>query len=346
MRSLQEAMKKLQKENKLNEANFISIEDRILTKVKETLIENGLDIDIMKDTCSILGISEQLRTIIHNILKENEFSVNEYVYGEDFDFTLNNSLELTIDMLEDIDEVEESLNNESKLLEEDNSSNIVWEDIEEYTQEQIEQIREVINNLDLKVEKAIEVSSNVYEVIVKDNSSDMVFRLSYHKNGDEYEGDWSQYIFNKDNLEDITRRAIQTSYNKNTNDTIAFEEFDSIAYQYLLDNQLITENKEDKIKLPSEENPEETKNFINQYLDNKYNKETKVGIEESVEKLNYDGFRTRIFSIGNESIKKLIIDNDVSTPYDLWLIYNGEYGDKVFNDTVGLLENNLIKEEK
>lgn len=43
----------------------------------------------------------------------------------------------------------------------------------------------------------------------------------------------------------------------------------------------LREAENDEILLPSQENPEETKKFINGYLDYMYNKKTKVGLEES-----------------------------------------------------------------
>lgn len=92
--------------NRINE-EISTPDEYILNEVKKALSERGIDIDLMHETCSELGLANQMRTVIHNILSGIDFFVNEYIYGEDFDFTLSDKLELSIDMLENLDEDKE-----------------------------------------------------------------------------------------------------------------------------------------------------------------------------------------------------------------------------------------------
>lgn len=92
--------------NRINE-EISTPDEYILNEVKKALFERGIDIDLMHETCSEFGIAKQMREIIHNILSGMEFFVNEYVYGEDFDFTLDDKLNFSINMLEDLDEDKE-----------------------------------------------------------------------------------------------------------------------------------------------------------------------------------------------------------------------------------------------
>ena len=57
------------------------------------------------------------------------------------------------------------------------------------------------------------------------------------------------------------------------------ETLDDVYDLYLQENKL----QEDNLKLPSEEHPEETKKFINDYQDKKYYQLTKIGLEENKE---------------------------------------------------------------
>lgn len=92
--------------NRINE-EISTPDEYILNEVKKALFERGIDIDLMHETCSEFSIAKQMREIIHNILSGMEFFVNEYVYGEDFDFTLDDKLNFSINMLEDLDEDKE-----------------------------------------------------------------------------------------------------------------------------------------------------------------------------------------------------------------------------------------------
>ena len=91
-------------ENLTEDVGTMNPDEYVLKETKKALLDRGLDIDLLHETCSEFDLTNQLRTIIHNILYGINFNVNEYVYGEDFDFSLDNKLNLTIDMIEDLDE--------------------------------------------------------------------------------------------------------------------------------------------------------------------------------------------------------------------------------------------------
>lgn len=92
--------------NRINE-EISTPDEYILNEVKKALVERGIDIDLMHETCSELNLTSLMRKIIHYVLSGINFSINEYVYGEDFDVTLDNKLNLSIDMFEDLDEDKE-----------------------------------------------------------------------------------------------------------------------------------------------------------------------------------------------------------------------------------------------
>ena len=91
-------------ENLTEDVGTMTPDEYVLKETKKALLDRGLDIDLLHETCSEFDLTNQLRTIIHNILYGINFNVNEYIYGEDFDFSLDNKLNLTIDMIEDLDE--------------------------------------------------------------------------------------------------------------------------------------------------------------------------------------------------------------------------------------------------
>lgn len=94
-------------ENLTEDVGTMTPDEYILRETKKALLDRGLDIDLLHETCSEFGLAEYLRTTIHYILNGINFNVNEYVYGEDFDVTLDNKLNLSIDMFEDLDEDKE-----------------------------------------------------------------------------------------------------------------------------------------------------------------------------------------------------------------------------------------------
>lgn len=111
---------------------------------------------------------------------------------------------------------------------ENNSANIVWENIDKYSQDEIDEIRNILENLDVEV-----VDMSGHSVAVKIKSNGMIFWLDYTQTGDDIVGDWNQYIFSTMNSEDRIREAIQTAYYKDTGDTIAFDVMESAGLEYL-----------------------------------------------------------------------------------------------------------------
>ena len=120
---------------------------------------------------------------------------------------------------------------------------VSWDNFDEYTDEAKEKILNILNNLDLEVTKTENNSKDFISVCVKDKSSDMSFWLDYDKSEDTF--DWNKYIFFTYNNDDMIRRAIQSSYMTEYGDTIAFDEFTSVAYDYLSNNGMtnLSENK-------------------------------------------------------------------------------------------------------
>ena len=117
---------------------------------------------------------------------------------------------------------------------ENNSANIVWEHIEDYSQDEIDEIRNILEDLDVEA-----VENNEHSVAVKIKSNGMIFWLDYAQEGDDIVGDWNQYIFSIVNSIDRIREAIQTSYFKDTGDTFAFDIMESAGLEYLEKNGVV-----------------------------------------------------------------------------------------------------------
>ena len=117
---------------------------------------------------------------------------------------------------------------------ENNSANIVWEHIEDYSQDEIDEIRNILEDLDVEA-----VENNGHSVAVKIKSNGMIFWLDYAQEGDDIVGDWNQYIFSTVNSIDRIREAIQTSYFKDTGDTFAFDIMESAGLEYLEKNGVV-----------------------------------------------------------------------------------------------------------
>ena len=116
---------------------------------------------------------------------------------------------------------------------------IVWDNYEDYSEEEIEQINNILNNLNLTAIKYEGDKEQGYSVAIKDNNSGLVFWIDYQKDGPDIYGEFNQYIFRTDNSNDRIRQAIQTSmYEDGT--TIAFEAMESEGLQYLEDKGLVT----------------------------------------------------------------------------------------------------------
>lgn len=117
---------------------------------------------------------------------------------------------------------------------ENNSANIVWEHIEDYSQDEIDEIRNILEDLEVE---AVKISD--HSVAVKIKSNEMIFWLDYAQEGDDIVGDWNQYIFSTVNSIDRIREAIQTSYFKDTGDTFAFDIMESAGLEYLEKNGVV-----------------------------------------------------------------------------------------------------------
>ena len=124
---------------------------------------------------------------------------------------------------------------DKSLKKENNESpDIVWENIEEYSKDEIEEIRNILNDLDVEA-----IENNEHSVAVKIKSNGMIFWLDYAQEGDDIVGDWNQYIFSTINSIDRIRKAIQTSYFKDTGDTFAFDIMESAGLEYLEKNGVV-----------------------------------------------------------------------------------------------------------
>ena len=123
-----------------------------------------------------------------------------------------------------------------KSLKKENNENsdIVWEHIEDYSQDEIDEIRNILEDLEVEV-----VETNGHSVAVKIKSNGMIFWLDYAQEGDDIVGDWNQYIFSTINSIDRIREAIQTSYFKDTGDTFAFDIMESAGLEYLEKNGVV-----------------------------------------------------------------------------------------------------------
>lgn len=152
---------------------------------------------------------------------------------------------------------------EKKELKEDNNDEIVWEDFDKYSEESIGKIRNILENLDLEVVDYKE-DKDFYSVCIKDKNSGLSFWMDYHYEGkdpetpidtdeDDLVGEWNQYIFSTTDDNDMIRKAIQTSYMKNTGDMVAFEEFDGVGYDYL-QTKFRDGNKTENLNEEAEEN--------------------------------------------------------------------------------------------
>ena len=123
------------------------------------------------------------------------------------------------------------------IMHESKGSDILWDNINSYSDEEINKIRNILQNLDVEA-----VDNKGYSVAIKIKSNGMIFWIDYIKEDGDVVGDWNQYIFNTDNEEDKIRQAIQTSYLSGDNTPIAFEEMESEGFNYLQEKGLLTES--------------------------------------------------------------------------------------------------------
>lgn len=190
--------------------------------------------------------------------------------------------------------------NESKSLNENlDVAEITWDNMNEYNTEEQHRIIDILNNLDLEVVDS-EVEDGTISIGIKDKFSGITFWMDYTKDSEgDLTGDWSQYIFHKSNTEDKIKKAIQSSYNKNTNETIAFDQFDGVAYDYIEQNNLnesynVTENCKDTKTESKQTNIEELKDdilscdfidYIQEIVDNLQDEKLKQKCNDCIQQL-------------------------------------------------------------
>lgn len=137
------------------------------------------------------------------------------------------------------------------------TSDIVWEDFEKYSQDEIDEIRNILEDLEVEA-----INNDGHSVAVKIKSNDMIFWLDFYNDGSDIVGEWNQYIFDNTNSEDRTRQAIQTSYYKSTGDVLAFDIMESEAISYLLEKGIIKDSEDGYVFTQLEENKEIKKEQI------------------------------------------------------------------------------------
>lgn len=120
------------------------------------------------------------------------------------------------------------LDESKKITESNDNTNILWENIEDYSEEEKENIRDIIDKLNVKA-----VESKEHSVKIRDENSKLEFWIDYAFDGFDIIGEWNQYIFNTDNETDRIKQAIQTSYDADTESLIAFDQMESEGFAYL-----------------------------------------------------------------------------------------------------------------
>ena len=106
--------------------------------------------------------------------------------------------------------------------------NILWDDYNDYSDEEKQEIVNLINNIDLEATK-----NDGHSVLIKDKNSDLEFWIDYtEKDGDIF-GDWNQYIFDMTNHDDKIKKAVQTVYIADTNESVIFDEAETEGFHYL-----------------------------------------------------------------------------------------------------------------
>lgn len=235
----------------------------------------------------INDLYDRMRDFAKNELKiENETQLDNY---------MKENMPLWIEIYQDLHSC-----NESKSLNENlDISEITWDNINEYNTEEQHKIIDILNNLDLEVVDS-KIEDETISIAIKDKFSGITFWMDYTKDSEEdLIGDWDQYIFHKSNMEDKIKKAIQSSYNKNTNETIAFDQFDRVAYDYIEQNNLnkfynVTENCKDLKTESKQTNIEELKDdilscdfidYIQEIVDNLQDEKLKQKCNDCIQQL-------------------------------------------------------------
>lgn len=81
--------------------------DTITSEMKTYIKERGIDLDVLK-SYSYYGIGDKIRLVIHELL--SEFKYKDLEYGVDLDYTLDNKLEFTAEIIKTVEESKENLN--------------------------------------------------------------------------------------------------------------------------------------------------------------------------------------------------------------------------------------------
>lgn len=131
---------------------------------------------------------------------------------------------------------------ESKKITEDEDADyredIIWDDFEDYSEEEVEEIRDILVNLDVE---AIDIDG--HSVKIEDKGSGMMFWLDYTQGTGDIVGDWNQYIFSTFSMDDKIRKAIQSSYMKDEGYTVAFDQMESVGLSYLQEKGVVAETE-------------------------------------------------------------------------------------------------------
>ena len=232
------------------------------------------------------------------------------------------------------------------------TSDIVWEDFEKYSQEEINEIRDILNNLDVEA-----INNDGHSVAVKIKSNGMVFWIDYSLDGQDIVGDWNQYIFDNTNSDDRIRQAIQTSYYESTGDALAFDVMESAGLEYLEKNGVVVYTDEG---YRFNDNLKENKKLNEKYnLKNIFDNISKI-VDYALAESFYKVFENDLDDNGNIKLSKKEIQSKLSDfikqhkeDYqinELKQLLNSNFGleeiktEAIKDDTE--LENKQIKESK
>ena len=183
-------------------------------------------------------------------------------------------------------------------------SDIVWEDFEKYSQEEINEIRDILNNLDVEA-----INNDGHSVAVKIKSNDMIFWIDYSLDGQDIVGDWNQYIFDTTNSDDRIRQAIQTSYYESTGDALAFDVMESAGLEYLEKNGVVVYTDEG---YRFNDNLKENKKLNEKYnLKNIFDNLSKI-VDYALAESFYKVFENDLDDNGNIKLSKKEIQSKLS----------------------------------
>ena len=138
----------------------------------------------------------------------------------------------------------ESCTEKQDLKEEEIEPKVEWDNYEDYSEEEIEKINNLLDNANLEAIKHEGNKEEGYSVAVKDNNSGLIFWMDYLKDGQDIYGDWNQYIFHTNDSRDRIRQAMQSAY---TDDWSFFMDVEDVGIQYLRDKGLISDSEEGMI---------------------------------------------------------------------------------------------------